>query len=668
MRAPRKRTIFRTSAAPRESFFNEFPVQDTSFRNTILKWIILLGTACLPVTAFASSLSDSDIAHVYGQIEQRRDAVLANEIGSPFPSPVCGRASGPDPCVLGQLNHALAQFYLSRNANEIAAANAEIASAVVAIPQAPAFKANAPELANLPEKGEASDEFHFQKAGFLYRIVKLFGADGIRARGRLSPTNESAIKALFWDWAKDDCRLADADPRNIWSPWKSENHDAQLDGACWSAAELLKGMPQYADQRYGDGSLASAQYARWTSYLQAYLKARARYGLIEYFSPTYAVYTLTPIYNLADFGSDTTLKRLAHAFLDLWWSEWAEEQSGGEFGGAQTRTYAKTIADGSPLRGAAWLYFGIGGSAQDGRPPGLAAAVTSSYAPAPVTADIALDTAGRGTYEVMAGAPGVLADGTSDSRGGRRFVVDPTKPGVLRIATVTPDFVLGSADVAKLPADRWIPASSQNRWAGLVMADNPQSRIVLRPQADKGESDYNALWAIQHGGTLIAQEAPPPYGKNVGDMRVWFGSPLSRSERDGWVFVEGTAYAAMRPVSGGYRWDSENPGWLVLNDRTSPVVLHAARKSAYPDLAAFQSAVLAAKVDQTVDALNVQVLGSADRLTWYPRSARAGEIEGVPPQLSAGTPLQSPFIRENWAASTVTIMKGGRSESLNFQI
>lgn len=626
----------------------------------------MLVAACLPAIAFGSSLSDSDIARVYGQIEQRRIAILANEIGSPFPNPVCGRASGPDPCVLGQLNLALAQFYLGRNASEIAAANAEIASAVAAIPQAPAFKANAPDLANLPEKGEASDEFHFQKAGFLYRIVKLFGADGLRARERLSQTNESAIKALFWDWAKDDCRLIDADPRNIWSPWKSENHDAQLDVACWSAAELLKSLPQYADQRYGDGSLASAQYARWTAYLETYLRARARYGLIEYFSPTYAVYTLAPVYNLADFSSDAALKKDAHGFLDLWWSEWAEEQTGGNFGGAQTRTYSKTIADGTPMRGAAWLYFGIGGSAQDGRPPGLTAANTSSYAPAPVTADIALDPVGRGTYEVMTAAPGLLADNVSPSGAGRKFVVDPTKAGVLRVATVTPDFVLGSADVAKLPADRWIPASSQNRWAGLVMADNPRSRVVVRPQADKGESNYNALWSIQHGGTLIVQEAPPPYGKNVGDMRVWFGSSLSRTERDGWVFVDGAVYAAVRPVSGGYRWDGESPGWLVLNDRASPIILHAARRGAYLDLAAFETAVLADKVDQAGDALNVQVLGSADSLTWYPKSARAGVINGAPPSLAAGVPIRSPFIHGDWRTNTVTIGKGGRSETLNF--
>ncbi len=512
--------------------------------------------------------------------------------------------------------------------------------------------------------------FHFMRSGILYRLIRYFGSAGSKAKGRLTAANESTIDAVFWDWANSDCRLSDTGAAHIWTPWGSENHDAQHDATCWEAADIFRQKPEYAGRTYDDHSSPSEQYARWTAYLKTYLRERARWGLVEYFSPTYAHYTLENIYTYADFSEDGALRTLAHSFLDLWWAEWAQEQVDGVFGGTATRVYAKTIPNGYAGQGLGWMYFGKAGNADDGRGPGIFPETMSGYVPAPVIADIALDMAGRGSFEVDAHAPGLAAEAGCRNVGGmmkgaHQCTVNPSANVIRRTAYVTPQYVLGSPIVAKLPAQQWFAGSSQDRDAGLIMAGgDPRARITIFPLAIAGGGKhYDGIWAVQSKATQLVEAAPPPFGKNIAAMRVWFGAPLTKVESNGWVFVRGAAYAAVRPASGGYHWDAQDPGWLVADNAASPVIIQAATTDEYPNFTAFQTAVQNAQLSVNGDGVEFAGLDGAGRVAL---ADGVGRINGVVVDIAFGASLRSPFVNQASGSNQVVVTKGSRKLTLDF--
>ena len=609
--------------------------------------------------ACAASLSDADISQVYAQMETRRLAVLHWEADSPFPSPNCDQPGGTE-CILGKLNQALALLYLGTDATGIATANVEIAEAVAALPNVTDFSTDAGEGETA---GLSPQPFYFTRASLLYHAVRLVGSAGSKARSLLIRSNQDAILALFWTWASGNCHAGEMDARHLWM-WGSENIDAQRVGACWQAADLFRNDPGYVSRRYKDGSTVAVQYTGWTDFLKSYIRARARWGLIEFLSPGYVRYTLGNIYGYADFADDPDLKHLAHEFLDLWWAEWAQQQIGGDFGGARARVYPNQVIAGSPMEGTSWMYFGVGDKRAT-RAPGLAATTVGTYVPSPLIVDIALDAAGRGAYQVVARAPGIVSELSGRGRG-RSGTINPSVPAVLLVTYVTPDFVMGSPVVVKRPDIQWTPASTQNHCADVLFASEPQARIVAYSQAIKSTKYNNALWAMQSKATQIVQEAPDEYSKNAGGMRVWFGSPLRKVEREGWVFVADSAYAAVRPVSGGYHWDPAESRWLVLNDRTSPIIIQAARKSDYADISAFESAVLSATLTRNGNKVSFHGLGGAGVLTWDSAAESIGDIDGVPVNIGSAPEFQSPFMSQATGSGEILIKKGGRSQTLEF--
>ena len=111
---------------------------------------------------------------------------------------------------------------------------------------------------------------------------------------------------------------------------------------------------------------------------------------------------------MADFASDAVLKRRMTLLLDLFWADWAIEQIDGVRGGGKHRIYpgpASTRGHASSGQGIAWLYFGLGTPLT--KHPGHMCAVTSAYRPPALVADLALDVAGRGTYEYVSRRPGL---------------------------------------------------------------------------------------------------------------------------------------------------------------------------------------------------------------------------------------------------------------------
>ena len=547
---------------------------------------------------------------------------------------------------------------MNRNAKEVADANAILSRALQHMAVTPTYKGmTSRHIAGTPAD---NDTFHFECAQFIYRIIRMFGTNGVAKAKLLDPANENAARTLMVTWAQTECKLSDADPNDTWRIWGSENHGAQHDAACWAAADL---NADNADTAYADGSRAKSQLQSWTAYLKEYLRQRGAHGtLIEYFSPTYAKYTLLNFYLYYDFSKDPELRALARQTLDLWWAIWAQEQIDGVHGGSKTRTYPVTYGKPSPLELSAWLYFGIGR-----RPPALApgeaAMVVSAYRPPDVVADIAIDTKGRGEYDVVTRAPGLNARPTVNLV----YHIDPRDESIVRMTHVGDGYVMGMAMLPKLPPERWAAISSQNRWSGIAMAGgDPAKVITIVPQLTDPHNQYNSIWGVQSQSTQILQALSPPYSAGSGTLRVLLGTALHPEEQDGWIYVNDAAYVALRPAWGGYRITTTNGSQVEIIDPTAPLIVQAAPKRAFENFAAFQAAMQATKLSVTGDTLEFIGLFNAGTLHFYGKSDRLPEINGVPIRLNPAENFHSPFM-ETKPDGSIVIHKDGRSDTINFK-
>ncbi|CAM3250492.1 hypothetical protein [Komagataeibacter xylinus] len=610
----------------------------------------------------ATPLSDEQIAAINDGRKERRDFLIKQEISRPFPSITKSATyNNSDIAVdtqnLGRLNFVLAAF-MHHGQGEVEKANQEFHDALQDIFHSPTFKGVTKH--HIPGTPADNDSFHFEQAQFIYRIVKMFGSHGTIASGILQPVIEMEAATLMFNWGKSECHLSDADIWDTWRIWGSENHGAQRDGACWATASLLVDTPQMHNKVYDDGSKTAEQLNAWTAYIKQYLRQRGTHGtLIEYFSPTYAKYTLLNFYMYFDFSADLNLKELARETLDLWWALWGQEQIDSIHGGSKTRAYPSTIGKAMVMQSTGWLYFNIGPRPVS-QAPGEAAMTGSTYAPPSVVIDIAVDTDGRGEYDVLTRSPGLVTKPMDTY-----YHIDPNDEEIVRIAHITPDFVMGTTMLPKLPTQKWAAISSQNRWNGLIMAGgNPKDSITVLPEFLKKGSQYNAIWGVQSSATQILQAIPSTESHNAGGIRVWFGDTLKREERDGWIYINGPAYVAVRPAWGNYFWEKSDGHWMIPSDGYAPIIIQAASAKEYPTLEAFQSAIRHIKLSVNEDILHFHGLQSMHSITFYCKSGKLPEIDGKTIDLKPKANFQSPFV--NSIAEDVVINKNGRSEKISF--
>lgn len=608
----------------------------------------------LSLSVYASASDSQHAAPISGtgqnpastQMEQRRALHLRREIDHPFPSITCSRSSADDPCVLGMLNLAIAQLFTGNDSKSVDLGNRLLRDALVRLRAAGWER-----------------EFHFMRAGILFRAVRLFGSHGVKSLRLLNGLVEREIIDTFAEWARSECTLNDGSRRDTWVFWGSENHGAQRDSACWEAASLLRLEPDFAQFRYGDGSSAEEQVVAWTDYLKRYIRDRSHSGvLIEYFSPTYTQYTLAPFYNYADFASDPRLREMSRAFLDLWWCIWAHEQIGGKHGGSKARSYPRVIGGGEMLESLAQLYFGLGSAS--GVSPGEVLAFTSQYRPPPVVSSIALDVVGRGTYDLESRAPGIARRPVS---GDMWYSLDPSATGMVRVTRVSTGYVMGLAMMSKLSATAWVAPSSQNRLAGIVLAGPSDARISIQPKISGPRNNYNSIWGVQHGSAQLIQRLKAPYGQDVGPMQIWFGRSVPVVQGGSWVFVDGSAYVAIRPAWGQMSWDPTDHQVLRISDDDAPIIVQVAPKSDFSDLNAFKTAVVELDLKISADAVIFRGLADAGTLKLFHKSARFPEINDKPIELNPNFSFRSPFINAPLGSSVITIRKGEEGEQLDFR-
>lgn len=543
-------------------------------------------------------------------------------------------------------------------------------------------------LENLPAIHDR-DSFHWH-GEIMMRLIEMYGAKGQIAAGRMTPETEKLIMDSCWEYAsKAWLKKAAHDEKSIWHSYGSENHHSMDFTINWHFAKLAKDHSDFKNRKWIDGSTAEQQYQAWSKYFIAYAQARAKKSMCaEMRSDGYNTTLIKGFYNFHDFG-DPKVKTAAAMLLDLYFAYWAEEQINGHMGGGASRmkgNNAYVQSRNGKNAFLAWLYFGMGESPKEVHGHDIAA-LTSSYHPPAVIADIALDSKGRGVYEIRQRAQGaVIPNG-----GGSSFPVatanePPTKlrddgGGIVRYSYCTPDFILGTPMSNALPTNAWAGISSQSRAQGLIFAleDDPRIVPIVRPKDNRVA--FNTFWSVQSKGTLISQKLREH--KGGAEMIVFISErglpePVEKGDT---VFVDaGIAYAAIRMPIGGWQWRKGGLDYtaetgeprkgsagkvLELREEFAPVILEVMSREQAGSFAKFQKRVMATKPKLKGKVLSYQSL-YGDVLTLDTSYKYVPTINGEPVNYEPKMVYDSPFLQSVYDSGIVTIQKGSRKRVLNF--
>jgi hypothetical protein len=515
-------------------------------------------------------------------------------------------------------------------------------------------------------------------AGSLFvRLIMLFGSNSEYYPNRLNTQTEQQLLELMWDWANVHSEVAKTqyDQSKHWRIHESENHDAQRYMPMWGFALIFKEHPDFTDRIYRDGHSPAEHYQAWTKYFNQYLTERAKRGLfVEIATNFYSIHTIKGIYDMYDFSTDAALKNRAKMFLDLYFACFAQEQLDGVRGGSKSRLYQGTCRQYLShdfIGTLGWYYFGLGSpeainwdSLNVGY-VGYICAATSSYRPHEIVREIALNPYEQ-VYEITERRMGLAEEGFYRNPDYRL----PTDfGGILRYSYRTPEFIIGTSMLEARPLQDWTLISSQNRWHGVIFSGHPHARIYPECESTVGIRTYNEQWSVQKEGTLISQKLRT--AEEAGDMRVWFARRglENRIEEAGWVFYEAQgAYAAVKPVSGGYNWDIESNGeqrWLRCKDEYSPVIIEVAGKINFEDYAAFRAAVMSLELNFDGKMLEFASL-SGNSFRFYADYTKMPEINRKKINLAPEMTFESPFVLEEWASGIVTIQNGDKRMELDF--
>ena len=503
---------------------------------------------------------------------------------------------------------------------------------------------------------------------YLARFSLLYGPDGSRTKGLISEETHAVILETLWTWSQSKLKIADTDiePWHTWTAHSSENHHANHFASCWAATLLLSREPAYRDRNLADQHTVAEHHSAWTAWVIEYLRQRGRKGMtVEIDSPSYAQATLAAVYFIHDLAREPELRRLASHYMTLAWALWAEQQINGVNGGAKTRCYPdRAEGAANPLSAAVWYVLGSDDHPKPKRPP-AAAFLTSTWKMPDVVMDIALDVSGRGSYEVIQRRTGLRQTGVDPTF---KIHIAPDAPALVRYTYATPDFMMGSLFCEALPSEAWNAISSQNRWHGVTFSGDRSTRIY--PYCETKKSHYNAQWAVQRRGTLIAQKLKT--SRHAKQHRVWFSREgLSEPIQKGpWFFAEtDSAYAAARVVSGEAAFEEESTDKrahiLTCADDMSPVILEVARKADFPDFKTFRDTVQALPFHFDGTILTYTGLGK-DRFKFFTDQSERPQINGTPIDLRPKKVYDSPFVQSDVDSGVVTIQFGDKKRVLDF--
>lgn len=490
----------------------------------------------------------------------------------------------------------------------------------------------------------------------------------------LSPKAQDNFEKGMWIVAKANSKLSEA-KRGVWDMEGSENHHLCSKSCDFLAAQFLRNIPAYANQKYDDGSSPTEQYEARRTYFLKWFDERAKRGqFVEAGSPSYQHDSLNALFNLRDFSEDPILRRKADMYLDLTFANIAEETLLTTRGGPKSRVKVGHEYDlGFCDRNYDLLFNSPGRTFE---PLAVEALPSSNYYPPKVVVDLAKDTKMRGNYAFLKRWPGPIAEGggkgADDPDGVLWRSLNPEK-SVLRVGYATPSYIIGSPGLDPAVSN---DASMGNRWQGVIFDRDALARIGFEtlPATKKDWHGFNPFFSLQDRNILVTQKwapvPPNPASAKPSYLRVYFSPTLdSVQEEEGWIFVkDGGAFAAVKVVAGGYKW---TPAWkhaatidvkpfVTLDTERAPVILIANQAIDYDgNFDAFKAAMKSQSIHYADGILHFAAM------TFHGPS-RIGEIDGKAVNIAPSRGYDSPFIRSDWNSGRIFIRKGDATEILDF--
>lgn len=582
------------------------------------------------------------------------------------------------------------------------------------------------------------------------RLIEAYyelGSKSDRKPAPLRPETEKLLLEVLWERTKDKNDYGWAQS-NTWWLTASENHDLNAKVCNLISARIFMNEPDYRDRPYPDAARgpghgywthmtyggkdegygpdsaapwkstgshnAAAHYKAWMAFFQRYLGERAKRGFfLERASPVYMKWTLDFLHTLRSYCGNEALRKKLGDFFNVVWADWAQEQIAGRRGGSKTRAVGPGGYDSMEVMAC----FHLGG-------PGTtnfiyAAMLLDDYDFDPIVFDMALDSRGRGTYEIASRGVGEEEGPQPRPEGMERTLMTDRDARFLKYSWVTPNYILGTQ--MDHPSALHSHLSVVGRWHGLIVGGSPDTHIVPTSGVMEGDEEGKKIdmdteyLTAQYKNILVGQQnrrwmqatpewfpAKPLYQKPV-ILSVGKGWD-EIEEEGGWVFFrKGDAFVAVRevlPVKSEDRtgprhfqtdisvkgnpllvqildrpveWTAAKDG-IVLADKFSPFIIHAGSKAEHGSLASFREIVLKSKIELRKTVVpGFYILAyqggepGSQEIIFPANTPGMPRIGGKPIDYLPAALFSGPYVQSRFGSGKIKIAKDERELLLNFE-
>jgi hypothetical protein len=510
------------------------------------------------------------------------------------------------------------------------------------------------------------------------RTLYLFNSKSSHFPGRLTPETEKAMMQALWVWVKNESRIDEATPNDLFLLIGTENIDLNRRSAYYLVTALLNQYSEYRHLRLNDGHTVAEHADAYTKFYQLWPRSRAETGLwVEVGSTTYQKYSWPILFNLHDLSPDPIIRDRFRLLLDLAFVE--EEQisvrgrrggglSRGDYDGPHTFELYKNLLFAPPGQAAGSTHSRVIETSPYQLP---AAAILLRYRtfPAPnplliqnrVLGELACDTSTNATRLWLA----------RDS-------------ALVNYAYRTPHYLLGCTLLN--PTLDYAGISNQERACGMLF-DNPSAKEIYSVHSfikhGPGGRPQRSFWSVQNKNVLIIQRIPPGEGDHKGSYNTdevgiaFRGKALQILEKDGWIFAsDGKAFVGVKFLDGGVAWDAQRrvatPSPFDKAIDKSRILLCAGDISAEESFAKFQSLVLMSRLHVSPEKVEYQFGPTGDRISMNsynpntPFSFTMPRINGKPVNLRPSMTFRSPYLNGAFDSDKITMTVGSLTQVLNF--
>ena len=506
------------------------------------------------------------------------------------------------------------------------------------------------------------------------RILCLFHAKSPHFSGRLTAATEAAMKESLWLWVRGESRLADVSQDSLFVLLGTENHDLNRRPPCYLITALLSEDPSYRDRKLNDGRSVAEHAAAYTLFFREWPRQRAQTGLwIEVGSNTYQKYSWPALFNLHELSPDPVIRNRFGLLLDLACIEEAQISVRGRRGGGLSR------ADDSANSFASYKNLLFARDGQAAASSHSRVIETSRYqAPA---AAVMLDKMAFPAAAPFAIRNRVLGKQVNRGKDGEAQAIDPDS-ALVNYAWRSPHYLLGST--LQNPALTYAGISRQKRWCGLLF-DHPAAKAVgsigiVIEKTGAGRPQHS-FWSVQHQNVLLIQRIGDHKEKgaySTGTISMSFAVPgLQISETGGWILAHnGKAFAAVKFLDGGHRWDMEHKVASPTDFRgkadTGRILLHAGDITTHGTFARFCESILRNKLEVSADTVTYRFDEGKQRIEMFrydvaePGAFRLPLINGQPVNLHPSTTYDSPFLKSDFRSDRIHVNLGPVRQVLDF--